>query len=81
MNRLTATNLMQDIEKNIDPSMMIDDIYLSIKDVGTKIFRQCTYHEDNEWLFIWTTDDSFMVKKSDLGDFVMVPMTKNFTTT
>jgi len=81
INQMTlkqATNLQKDIGKSIEPDDYIDDIYLSIKDVGSKVFKECTHHRVDDWVFIWTKTESFLINRKDVGDFVMVPKSENF---
>lgn len=74
MTRKQADRLQMDIGKSISPEDFIEDIYISIKGVGTKTFRKCVYHEVDNWIFIWTEDDSYIFNKKDLGDCVIIPL-------
>jgi hypothetical protein len=67
-----AQNLLTDLRKSLQIRDYCEDLYLSIKDVGTKVFRSCAYFETESWVFIWTIDDSFVFSKKLIGDFVLV---------
>jgi len=69
-----ATNLKEDIGKNIRPFDYCEDVYLSIKGIGNKSFRNCTYLESEGWLFIWTESESFIINTNDIGDFIFIPV-------
>ena len=72
-----ANNLKADIERSITEEDFTDDLYISIKGIGTKTFKGCTYHDTDGWIFIWTKDESFLLDKSELGDFVAIPLSEN----
>lgn len=71
MTQKQAEYLLQDWGGNLLPEDYCETIYLSVKGVGTKTFRQCCYHDAGDYVFIWTKEESFKAKKKDLGDFVM----------
>ena len=60
------------MRKSLQMRDYCENIYLSIKDVGAKVFRECAYFETESWVFIWTLDDSFVFSKKLIGDFVLV---------
>lgn len=72
MNRLNANKLMIDLGKELSEDTFVDNIYLSIRNVGTKVFKKCKFERLEGWIFIWTQDDSFCVKEKDLGDFLVI---------
>ena len=73
MNRKQAENLLVDLRRSMDSRDYCEDVYLSIKGVGTKSFKSCAYFETESWLFLWTAEESFVLDKRDAGDFVFVP--------
>jgi hypothetical protein len=72
MNAKEAQNFSVDILKELDDTSFSDSLYFSIRNVGTKVFRQCKYDQIEGWLFIWTKQEVFFMKESDLGDFVVI---------
>jgi hypothetical protein len=64
---------MMDVRKCLKLKDYCNDIYLSTKKMGTKIFKSCSYFESDGWLFVWTLEDSFSIRSKDVGDFVYVP--------
>ena len=72
MNRKQAENLLTDLRKSLKPCDYREDVYLSLGGVGSKSFKSCAYFESETWLFIWTSDDSFVFDKREVGDFVFV---------
>jgi hypothetical protein len=72
MTRKQAQNFSEDIKSELGDEDYYDDIYLSIKNVGTKMFKKCCYDQIDGWLFIWTQSDTFVAKESEIGDFVIV---------
>lgn len=77
MTRNQALQLQNDWGKHIEKNDMNDNIYLSIKGVGAKVFKKCCYHEQEGYIFIWTKEESFLVKRKDLGDFVLIENPSN----
>jgi hypothetical protein len=73
MTRKQAELLKMDLEKSITPADYIEDLYVSINGVGSKIYRKCVYLEAEGWLFIWTADASYMFSKKELKDTIVVP--------
>ena len=71
MTMKQAHNLMIDLRKSLLLRDYCEDIYLSIKNVGTKVFNSCAYFETKSCLFIWTIDESFVFNKKEVGDFVL----------
>jgi hypothetical protein len=70
MTNKQAQFLLKDWGSNLLPEDYCETIQLSIKGVGTRMFKQCCYHESDEYVFIWTVEESFIASKKDLGDFV-----------
>jgi hypothetical protein len=79
MNLKEARNFSEDARKELDSYSFTDDVYLSIKNVGTKAFRHCSYDQLDGWLFIWTPTESFFVKESEMGDFLIIDAQLNAT--
>jgi len=80
MTRSQALRLQEDWGSNITPEDFHETLYLSIKGIGSKIFKNCCYHEQDNYMFIWTKEESFLLDKKDLGDFVAVSDPHNFIT-
>ena len=76
MNRKQAENLLIDLRKSLQHHDYCEDIYLSFSGIGSKSFKSCAYFESENWLFIWTPDDSFVFDKREVGDFVFVPLSE-----
>lgn len=72
MTRKQATQLMKDWGKNLLPEDFCETLYISIKGIGAKTFKSCSYHEQDNYIFIWTKQDKFLVNKKELGDFVAI---------
>lgn len=72
MNKKQAQNLSEDIRKQLDDRSFIDNVYLSIKGIGTKVFKECKCDQLEGWLFIWTKNDTFLMEEEDIGDFVLI---------
>jgi hypothetical protein len=81
MNRKQAENLLVDLRKNLQPRDYCEDVYLSLRGVGSKKFKSCAYFETETWLFIWTPDDSFVINKTEVGDLVFVPTKESVVST
>jgi hypothetical protein len=73
MTRKQAEKLKLDLEKSIKPIDYVEDLYISINGIGSKIFRKCVYLDADGWIFIWTAEESYMFRKKDLGDAVIIP--------
>ncbi len=71
MTAKQAQNLLQDLRKSLDHEDYCVDIYVSIKGVGSKSFKSCAYFETDRWLFVWLKDESFVLDRKKIGDFVM----------
>ena len=78
MTRNQAQQLMEDIEKSLTSRDFCENIYLSIKDVGTKVFKKCVYHETDGFTFIWTETERYLISKREIGDHVIIPYDPNF---
>lgn len=78
MTRNQAQRLMEDIEKSLTTEDFSEDIYLSIKDVGTKTFKKCAYHEVDGYTFIWTETERYLISKQEIGEYVIIPYDPNF---
>jgi hypothetical protein len=73
MTKKQAYNLMEDLRKNLRAQDYCEDIYLRLKDEGEKIFKNCAYFESENWIFVWTLDNSFLFNYDDIGDLVLNP--------
>ena len=72
MNSRDAQRFSDDIRKELDENSFVDNIYMSVKHVGTKVFRNCKCDQIDGWIFIWTQTETYTVKESDMGDFVII---------
>ncbi len=73
MTKKQAERLKEDLEKSITLDDYVEDLYISIKDIGSKVFRNCVYLEAEGWIFIWTHEESYVVRKKDIGECVIAP--------
>lgn len=64
---------MLDWGKNLTSQDFCDTLYLSIKNVGTKTFRSCSFHQEDDYLFIWTKNENFLLNRREIGDFIAAP--------
>ena len=72
MTRTQALKLKDDIGNTIEESDYCDRVYLSIKGIGTKSFIDCSLHEAEGWIFIWTRTESFAFKRKEVGDLLLI---------
>ena len=73
MTRKQAECLKKDLEKSITLEDYIEDLYISIKGIGSKVFKNCVYLEAEGWIFIWTKEESYILRKKDIGECVIAP--------
>lgn len=73
MTHKQALRLQEDWGKDLEPKDFNETLYVSIKGIGTKVLKNCFFHEDGNYMFIWTKNESFLLNRKELGDFVMVP--------
>lgn len=73
MTRGQAQRLMEDIGKSLTSLDYSEDVYLSIKGVGSKRFKECAYHVAENYTFIWTRDEKFLINKKDIAEHVIIP--------
>ena len=73
MTKVQATNLLEDWGKGLKPKDYDQHIYVSIRGVGSKVFRNCAYHETDGYTFIWTKQEKYILNKKEVGDFIIVP--------
>jgi hypothetical protein len=72
MNSKEAKNFSEDIAKELNDFSYIDSVYISVKGVGTKVFKRCKCDQIDGWLFVWTPTESFYTLETDLGDFIII---------
>ena len=72
MTSKNAQKLLVDLGKEMSEDSFTDNIYLSIRDVGTKVFKHCKFEVLEGWLLIWTPTETFCVSQKDLGDFLII---------
>ena len=72
MTHQQATDLMLDWGKNLLPVDFCETLYLSIRGVGTKTFKSCSFHQEDDYLFIWTKTENYLLNRNEIGDFVAV---------
>lgn len=73
MTRVQAQRLMEDIGKSLTSLDYSEDVYLSIKGVGSKTFKKCAYHEVENYTFIWTRSEKFLINRKDIAAHVIIP--------
>lgn len=73
MTAKQAQYLLQDWGSNLGPTDFSESVYVSIRGVGTRVFRGCAYYEAENYLFVWTASESFCINKKDMGDLVIIP--------
>lgn len=73
MTHAEATDLMLDWGKNLLPKDFCETLYLSISGIGTKTFKSCSFHQQDDFLFIWTKNENFLINRNEIGDFVAIP--------
>lgn len=73
MTKAQAQRLMEDIGKNLTIDDYREELYVSINNIGTKIFKECAYYECEGYTFIWKLDEKFLLSKKEIGDFVLIP--------
>jgi len=64
---------MDDLGKTLESQDYSENIYVSINGVGTKILRNCAYHDADNYIFIWSEQEEYFLNKKEVGDFVIVP--------
>lgn len=64
---------MEDIGNSLSELDYHENIYFSIKDAGTTVFKECAYHEVEDYIFIWTKTEKFLINRKEIGDHVIVP--------
>ena len=72
MTKKQANNLALDLRKSLELRDYREDMYLSFKKASPKSFRSCAFFETDDWLFIWTPNESFIFNKKEIGDFVFI---------
>jgi hypothetical protein len=75
MTSKQAIQLQKDWGQHLTEEDYHETLYVSIKGVGAKTFKSCSYHEQDDYIFIWTRDESFLIDRKELGDFVIVSNT------
>lgn len=80
MTKKQSTYLLKDWGANLLPEEYCEHVYISIKGVGAKIFSRCAYYECEGYTFIWTETESFCFDNKDVGDFIMIPYSKESMT-
>ena len=73
MTRSQAQRLMEDIGKSLTCLDYSEDVYLSIKGVGSKIIKNCAYHEAENYTFIWTKNEKFLINRKSIAEHVIIP--------
>ena len=77
MRKSQAHRLMKDLEKNLIDEDYCEDIYISTKSAGTKSFRNCSYFEVDNYIFIWTKEQSLLISSKEVGDYIIIPHKKD----
>jgi len=73
MTKTQAQRLMIDLGKNLIHDDYCEDLYISINNIGTKIFKNCAYYGCEGYTFIWTLEEKFLISKKEINDFVLIP--------
>ena len=72
MTRKQALQLQKDWGVNLTKEDFKETLYISIKGVGNKTFNRCCYYEQDNYLFIWTKGEEFLINKKELGKFIAI---------
>jgi len=75
MTTVQANRFLSDIRSRLVDEDYCQTVYISIKNVGNRSFKDACCQSLEGWLFVWTKDDSFCVRESKLGDFICVDVT------
>lgn len=81
MTRKQAEKMLNDLGENLTEKDYIEDIYLSIRGVGTQVFKSCSYFEAEGFTFIWTKNERFLISRKEIGDYVIIPYDPNIKVT
>jgi hypothetical protein len=76
MTKTQAQRLMEDLGKNLIHDDYCEDLYISINNIGTKTFKNCSYYECEGYTFIWTCTEKFLLSKKEIGEYVLIPKNK-----
>lgn len=76
MRKTEALRLLDDIKRDLDERDMSKSIYLSIRHIGTKVFKNAACQILDGWFFVITPSESFCIKESDMGDFICIDSTE-----
>ena len=76
MTKTQAQRLMIDLGKNLIHDDYCEDLYISINNIGTKTFKNCSYYECEGYTFIWTCTEKFLLSKKEIGEYVLIPKNK-----
>jgi hypothetical protein len=72
MTKKQAENFCLDIASNLTGEDFTDNLYISIKNKGTKVFTNCKHERIDGWLFFWSKNETYYVKEKELGDFIVI---------
>ena len=75
MTKVQANRFLLDIRSKLDAEDYYQTVYISIRNVGNRSFKDACCQSLEGWLFVWTKGDSFCVLEKDLGDFVCADIT------
>lgn len=75
MTTVQANRFLSDIRSRLVDEDYCQTVYISIKNVGNRSFKDACCQSLEGWLFIFTKDESFCVLEKDLGDFVCADIT------
>lgn len=67
-----ANLFLSDIRSELTDADYCQNIYISLREIGTKSFKNACCQSIDGWLFVCTKIDSFCVQEKNLGDFVCV---------
>jgi hypothetical protein len=72
MTKKQAVMLKDDWGKHLEENDFKTTLYLSIKNNGARMLKNCCFHEQENYIFIWTRSSSFIINKKDIGEFLIV---------
>lgn len=82
MTHEIANHFLLDTRRDIrDTDLNGQNVYLSIKGIGTKVFHDATSQIIDGWLFIWSREETFCVSMEEVGDLVCINVDDNSNVT
>jgi hypothetical protein len=72
MTKKQAERFCLDVAKNLIDEDLSETLYISIKNKGTKVFKNCRHDRIEGWIFFWSKKETYFVKEKDIGNFVII---------